>query len=96
MIHIRDVSPDDEPEWRRPWDGYNEFYQARVAPEITTHTWTRIIAPGSTVIGRIADVDGQVRGFSVSVLHEGAWTLTPICCLEDLFVATRLRICNLQ
>jgi len=86
MICIRDAAPDDEPEWRRLWDGYNKFYKAHVDPEITSHTWARIIAPGSMVIGRIAEVDGLIRGFSISILHEGTWTLTPICYLEDLFV----------
>lgn len=76
----------DNADWRRLWDGYNAFYEANVAPEITSRTWQRILDPGSTVLGRIALVDDTPVGFSLSVLHEGTWVAGPICYLEDLFV----------
>jgi GNAT superfamily N-acetyltransferase len=31
-------------------------------------------------------------GFSICVLHEGTWTMSPICYLEDLFVDPRFRL----
>ena len=31
-------------------------------------------------------MDSKAKGFSISALHEGTWTLTPACYLEDLFV----------
>ena len=83
---IRDPRPNDEVEWRRLWDGYNAFYETQVAPEITTSTWRRIIDPRSSIFGRVAEIGGRVGGFSISVLHEGTWVLTPTCYLEDLFV----------
>ena len=45
-----------------------------------------MLAPASPLFGRIAEWDGQVVGFAVSVLHEGSWTIRPCCYLEDLFV----------
>ena len=47
--------------------------------------------PGSPLFGRIAEWKGEVAGFTVSVLHQGSWTLDPICYLEDLFVAPKAR-----
>jgi len=38
------------------------------------------------MFGRIAEWQGDVAGFTVSVLHPASWTLTPACYLEDLFV----------
>ena len=42
--------------------------------------------PTSPVFARLAIDDEEVAGFSISVLHEGTWTLAPICYLEDMFV----------
>lgn len=85
-IIIRDIQPLDETEWRRLWDGYNAFYETSVAPEITSRTWQRILDPGSSVMGRIAEIGANPVGFSVSVLHHGTWVAGPVCYLEDLFV----------
>ena len=85
-INIRDAKPSDEAGWRRLWDGYIAFYETTIAPEITSLTWHRMLDPGSSLIGRIAEVDGKVIGFSISVLHEGTWVRGPVCYLEDLFV----------
>lgn len=83
---IRDIRPTDQAGWRELWDGYNAFYETSVAPEITSRTWQRILDPGSTVLGRIAEADDAPVGFSLSVLHEGTWVANPVCYLEDLFV----------
>lgn len=85
-VQIRDAAPDDEADWRRLWNGYLAFYEATIAPDITARTWARIVDPRSAVFARLADVDGRVRGFSVSVLHEGTWVPRRVCYLEDLFV----------
>ena len=83
---IREARPGDEAAWRRLWAGYLAFYEASVEPAITARIWARILDPAAPVLGRIAEVDGQVAGFSVSVLHEGTWAAAPVCYLEDLFV----------
>jgi len=83
---IRDALPADEGEWRRLWAGYNDFYEASVAAEITNRTWQRILDPASSFLCRIADLDGRAVGFSISVLHEGTWSTGTVCYLEDLFV----------
>jgi GNAT superfamily N-acetyltransferase len=85
-INIRDAKSSDEAEWRRLWDGYNVFYETHVAPEVTSSTWQRMLDPASSVMGRVAEVDGKVVGFSLGVLHEGTWVRGPVCYLEDLFV----------
>ena len=58
---------------------------------VTAGTWARILTPGSPLFGRIAQWKGDVAGFTVSILHQGSWTLDPICYLEDLFVAPSAR-----
>lgn len=88
---IRDAKTTDEAVWRRLWDGYVTFYKTVLAEEVTRHTWARILDPASPMFARLAEIDGQVVGFAVSLLHEGTWALTPTCYLEDLFVDAACR-----
>lgn len=85
-ITTRDARTSDESAWRFLWDGYTRFYETTVSPEITAHTWQRILDPASPMVGRVAVVDGRVVGFSVSVVHDGTWSFGKVCYLEDLFV----------
>lgn len=88
---IRDAAPADEHGWRGLWAAYNQFYGSVVPGEVTDATWRRILDPRSAIFARVAERDGALLGFSVSVLHEGTWTTSPICYLEDLFVAPQTR-----
>jgi GNAT superfamily N-acetyltransferase len=91
LLSLRDPTPADEIAWKRLWDGYTSFYGAAI-PELVTHeTWRRILDPRSQVFARLAEVDGVVVGFSVSVLHDGTWTTNLRCYLEDLFVTPSAR-----
>lgn len=85
-IILRDAEGRDEAAWRGLWAGYNAFYEASVLPAVTARTWARILDPASPVFCRLAEVDGTVAGFGVGVLHEGTWSVAPVCYLEDLFV----------
>ena len=71
--------PDDEAHWRRLWDAYCAFYATEVADDVTAGTWARMLTPQSPLFGRIAEWNGEIVGFSISVVHEGTWTLKPIC-----------------
>ena len=88
---IRAPAPGDEGAWRRLWSGYCAFYETEVPEPVTAGTWARMLTPESPLFGRIAEWDGEVVGFTISVLHQGSWTLLPICYLEDLFVAPEAR-----
>lgn len=90
-IRIRDPAPADQAAWRALWSGYNQFYGADIPDAVTARTWQRILDPASPIFCRLAIVDDEVAGFSVSVLHDSTWTIAPVCYLEDLFVAPRLR-----
>jgi GNAT superfamily N-acetyltransferase len=83
---IRDPVAADEAAWRQLWAGYNAFYQTSVPNSVTARTWQRILDPESPIFGRLAVVNRVVIGFSLGVLHDGTWTIAPICYLEDLFV----------
>jgi ribosomal protein S18 acetylase RimI-like enzyme len=88
---IRDAVPSDEAAWRGLWAGYVAFYEADVEDAVTAKTWERLIHKQDGLVCRVAETDGTVCGFSLSVLHAGTWTLAPVCYLEDLFVAPEQR-----
>ena len=88
---IRDPRPGDEAAWRLLWSGYVAFYEAEVSETVTAATWRRLFMPGSGLFGRIAECDGAVAGFTISVVHPGTWGLAPRCYLEDLFVDPNIR-----
>jgi GNAT superfamily N-acetyltransferase len=88
---IRDPVAVDERAWRHLWAGYIGFYEAKIPDAVTTRTWQRILDPNSNIFCRLAVTDNLTAGFSISVLHEGTWTVTPICYLEDLFVELKFR-----
>ena len=88
---IRNLRPDDEAAWRRLWAGYVAFYEADVPDAVTAGTWARLLDPNSGMIGRLAEFNGAVVGFTVSVIHPGSWTLQLVCYLEDLFVDPQAR-----
>jgi GNAT superfamily N-acetyltransferase len=88
---IRDAKAADEASWRRLWAGYCGFYRSVVLPQVTDATWRRILDPGASIFGRIAEQDGAVVGFANCVMHEGTWASGSICYLEDLFVDPKVR-----
>jgi GNAT superfamily N-acetyltransferase len=91
MITVRAACSADEPRWRELWAGYNTYYEAEIPESITQSTWRRILNPAVPMLGRVAELDGRVVGFSISVLHESTWAAAPVCYLEDLFVDPAVR-----
>ena len=66
---IRAAIPADEAAWRSLWSGYCSFYGVQLDRQITDRTWKRILDPDSAVMCIVAEVDGQVYGFALSLIH---------------------------
>lgn len=90
--HVRAIRADDETVWRSLWLGYCEFYEVTLGEDVTAHTWRRLLDPDSPVDAIVAeDARGEVVGMAHYILHENTWTRSPVCYLEDLFVAPSAR-----
>jgi GNAT superfamily N-acetyltransferase len=88
MVNVRPIEARDEARWRQLWDGYCRFYERELSEPITRHTWARIMDAQSPVYGIVAETERDgVVGMANYILHENTWSLTPVCYLEDLFVA---------
>lgn len=92
MTTIAPITADDRAEWDALWRGYLAFYETDLDDATTAATFRRIVDPGSGIRGAIARDD---RGAAVGIVHwlthQGTWTTTDYCYLEDLFVAPGVR-----
>ncbi|MDA1022897.1 MAG: GNAT family N-acetyltransferase [Proteobacteria bacterium] len=92
-LTIRDLTASDEDCWRELWKGYCEFYETDMADDVTNETWQRLLDDGiADMFSLVAcDEGGNVIGFTNCVLHPITWSKSPVCYLEDLFVAPDTR-----
>jgi len=90
-VTVRAARPEDESRWRELWADYLTFYELTLDPAITDATWQKAIGDRSAIFMRVAEIDGQVVGFSLSLTHEGTWIQNLECYLEDLYVDASAR-----
>ena len=80
--------------WEPLWQAYLAFYgQQDLPPSTTDGTFARLTDPTTpTMAGFLAfDNAGAACGLVHCVFHPNTWNLTPVCYLEDLFVADSAR-----
>lgn len=90
-LTIRDIAPADRAGWEALWSAYLAFYKVDLSPDITAHTWTRMMDPASPLKGRLAVEGDQPLGFALHHHHCSTWVMGEDCYLEDLFVAPEAR-----
>lgn len=84
-MDITGLTPEDRPRWAELWRTYLLFYDTTLPDEVYDHAWRRM-QDGTVLQGLAARVDGQIVGITHFLFHESAWTTTPVCYLQDLFV----------
>lgn len=90
-IEIRALTPADHDAWMPLWSGYQAFYKADIAPEVSAVTWARLLDPAEPMEGALAwDGDAAV-GLAHTIRHRSCWTIGDYCYLQDLFVREGLR-----
>jgi GNAT superfamily N-acetyltransferase len=89
---VRPLIADDRAGWTPLWYGYLEFYKARIAPEVSDLTFSRLTG-GSEPMGGFVAVDDADRlvGIVHWIAHRSCWTVGDYCYLQDLFVARDTR-----
>lgn len=80
----------DRPRWAELWREYLQFYATTMPDTVYDHAWARIQA-GTALHGLAARQDRRIVGITHFLFHESAWTLTPVCYLQDLFVDRQAR-----
>jgi GNAT superfamily N-acetyltransferase len=85
-LEIADATAADQAAWLGLWQKYLAFYNVTLLPEVTGHTWARMLDPDSCLSGRFAFVDGIMVGFAIHHHHASTWVVGDDCYLEDLFL----------
>ena len=61
---VRPIQVSDKDRWLILWQGYLDFYKTSVAAEQTERTWIRIMDPDFNMKCAVAELDGNVVGFT--------------------------------
>jgi GNAT superfamily N-acetyltransferase len=89
---IRPLQADDEPEWRRLWTLYLEFYESSVQEEVYSTTFARLLSgEDNEFAGFIALQDGAPVGITHYLYHRHCWRVENVCYLQDLYVDAKVR-----
>ncbi len=89
-LQISPLTPADRPRWTELWTAYLAFYKTTLPPEQFDHTWARLLA-GRELHGLGARRHGTLIGLTHFLYHPHAWSSSPACYLQDLFVDAALR-----
>ncbi|UUY09573.1 GNAT family N-acetyltransferase [Pseudomonas sp. J452] len=90
-LQIRPVTAADHAAWLPLWQGYQRFYQAEIAAEVSAVTWQRFLDPSEPMHAALAWQDGVAIGLVHWIFHRSCWTVGDYCYLQDLFVDKAVR-----
>mgnify|MGYP006158096873 FL=1 len=90
-LQIRPISAADHAAWLPLWQGYQRFYKAKIAPEVSALTWQRFLDPAEPMFAALAWQDGVAVGLVHWIFHRSCWTVSDYCYLQDLYVAETVR-----
>ena len=91
-LEIRPLAASDEPEWRRLWTLYLEYYESSVEEAVYQTTFERLLSgEDNEFCGLIALADGRAVGLTHYLFHRHCWRVENVCYLQDLVVDTDYR-----
>lgn len=91
-LHIRGLRAADEPDWRRLWTAYLDFYETELPESVYRSTFDRLLSEDPREFhGLLALVDGQPVGLAHFVFHRSCWSVSDLCYLQDLYLAPEVR-----
>jgi GNAT superfamily N-acetyltransferase len=83
---IRPARESDFAQWLPLWQGYQEFYRARIPDDVTRITWKRFFDDTEPVHCLVAEREGKLIGLAHYLFHRSTWLAENACYLNDLFV----------
>ncbi len=86
-MEIRPPTRNDEPEWRRLWTAYLEFYKTTVPEDVYRLTWRRLHTDSEFEPKcLLAMVKTRPVGLVHYLYHRSCWSPVNNCYLQDLYV----------
>jgi len=90
-MKIRAVRSEDFEKWISLWEGYNSFYKRLISQEVTQKTWNRFLDADEPVHALVAEIDGEIVGFTAYLYHRHTAMVSDVCYLQDLFTNEKFR-----
>jgi GNAT superfamily N-acetyltransferase len=91
MTQVRPLTTEDFDAWLPLWNAYLEFYETELDPEITRHTFSRLLDESTNMFGALAISGGEPVGMVTWLTHPGTWSKSDYVYLEDLYVSETSR-----
>lgn len=89
---VRPLTPTDEPEWRRLWTGYLDYYESSVTEEVYQSSFARMLSDEDNEFhGMVAELDGKLVGLVHYLFHRHGWKIENVCYLQDLYTDPSVR-----
>lgn len=89
---VRPLLAADEPEWRRLWSAYLEYYETTVPEEVYASSFSRLLGDDAQDYnGLVAQLDGRLVGLTHYLFHRHGWKIENTCYLQDLFADPDVR-----
>lgn len=90
-VTVRPPTPGDEVDWRRLWACFQAHFGGTVPDDVTRRTWSKLLAADEAIYALVATSRGKVCGIVHYSLTPFAWTASPVCFLQDLYVDPEAR-----
>lgn len=91
-MQIRALQTSDYNEWLFLWNGYLEFYETALSPEVTKLVFDRLCDNNDKQMGGFLALDGEKAiGLVHYIIHRNTWSDKDVCYLEDLYVSPEVR-----
>lgn len=91
-IRVRPLARSDEPDWRRLWAAYLDFYEAEVPEDVRAAYFERLLGDDPhDYNGLIAEVDERPVGLAHYLFHRHGWKKENVCYLQDLYSDPEIR-----
>lgn len=89
---VRALKASDEPEWRKLWTGYLDYYESSVSEEVYQSSFARMLSNEDNEFhGMVAELDGKLVGLVHYLFHRHGWKIENVCYLQDLYTDPSVR-----
>lgn len=85
-VIVRALEAADQQVWRSLWQGFQTHFGGAVPPEVTGKTWDTLLDSVEPLNGLVAIKAGRPCGIVHFSFTPFAWTASPVCFLQDLYV----------
>ena len=89
-ITIRPITVSDKARWLELFKEYIIFYKSKLPDEQYELAWQRINSDFN-INALLAELDGQIVGFTHYIFRPSTWEVEDFCYLEDLYVDPKVR-----